>query len=174
MSKNDKQTNLDYEANPIPSYVGWWQPHPAVNWTGEVLDVKTGELVKEPSMTKQSFVEECDINNIIKSYSVTGVIQHINEKAAQGSYIDLPDPIDYQESLNIVIQAEQSFATLPSSVRNRFENDPEQFLAFMADPANQDEIIKMGLGRDTRPPPPPEAPQPPPTPESPPEAKKPA
>lgn len=146
----------------IPTYIGWHQPHKPVDWTGEVLDLKTGELVKEPSMTKQSFMKECDINNIIKAYMVTGIWSHINERAQQGVYADLPDPIDFQESLDLVHQAEQSFASLPSSVRNRFENDPAKFLAFMADPANQDEAIKLGLATDNRPPEPP--PAPPPTP----------
>jgi len=62
-----------------------------------------------------------------------------------------------------------AFATLPSHVRRRFENDPQEFLAFMADPANQDEVIKMGLATDNRPPPP-EPVIPPPDPEPAPKA----
>lgn len=147
----------------IPDYIGWYQPHLEVNWTGEVLDLKTGEFVKEASMTKQSFKEECDINNIIRQFSATGIVTHINEKAAQGDYVDLPDPLDYQESLNIVIAAQASFDGLPSSVRNRFGNDPTQFLAFLADPANQDEAIRLGLATDNRPAPGPETPLKPPT-----------
>lgn len=135
----------------IPTYVGWYQPHRSVDWTGEVLDLKTGELVKEPSMTKQSFKDECDINNIVKAFQVTGIIAHINEKAAQGAYIDLPSALDYQESLNIALAAQASFDTLPASVRSRFDNDPAQFLEFMADPQNQDEMITLGLAKDTRP-----------------------
>ena len=135
-------------------YQGWFRPHAPVNWTGEILDRKTGELVKEPSMTKQEFMAECDINNIIKSYSVTGVIAHINEKASQGAYVDLPDPIDFQQGLAMVEAAQASFATLPSSVRNRFDNDPTKFLEFMSDPDNQEEAIRMGLATDNRPPPP--------------------
>lgn len=151
-------------AEKIPTYIGWYQPHAPVDWTGELPDRRTGELVKEPSMTKQSFMQECDINNIIKSYQVTGIWSHINERAQQGVYADLPDPIDFQESLNLVHQAEQSFASLPSSVRSRFENDPTKFLEFMADPANQEEMIKLGLATDTRPPaePPTAPPAPPP------------
>lgn len=153
----------------VPVYVGWYRPHDPVDWTGEVLDPRTGELVKEPSMTKQEFKAECDINNIIKSFSVTGIVTHINEKAAQGAYIDLPDPMDFQEALGLVDQATKSFATLPSSVRSRFDNDPTKFLEFMANPDNQDEAIRLGLATDNRPPPPPE---PTPGPTSPPEPPK--
>lgn len=109
------------------------------------LDPVTGEISAQPSMTKQEFVAECDINNIIKSFSKTGQVAHISAKAAQGAYVDLPEPVDYQTALNIVADAEASFATLPSKVRDRFENDPQAFLAFMADAKNMDEARALGL-----------------------------
>lgn len=143
----------------------FYYPHNrADTWeTGEVLDPRTGELVREPSRTKQSFVAECDINNILKQYKLTGQIRHISAKAAQGSYVDLPEPQDFQEAMNTVIAAEDSFATLPSHVRARFGNDPSQFLGFMADPANAEEMIRLGLATKPTPPPSP-PPSPPPTP----------
>ena len=104
-------------------------------------------------MTKQEFVAECDINNIIKQYSATSQLKHISARAAQGQYMDLPDDLDFQTSLEIVRQAQEAFATLPSSTRARFENDPQNFLAFLSDPANQDEAIRLGFATDTRPPP---------------------
>lgn len=110
-----------------------------------LLDKKTGELVKMPSMTKQAFVEQCDINNILKQFKMTGMVQHMSAKAAQGRYEDLPDPIEFQDALNAVHDAQAAFASLPSKVRNRFENDPTQFLEFMGDPRNQDEIYELGL-----------------------------
>jgi len=137
------------ETEVIPQYVGWYQPHKPVNWDGLVADPKTGEMVLEPSMTKQSHKDECDINNIIKSYQVTGMVTHINERAAQGTYADLPDPLDYQEALNISLAAQASFDTLPSKVRERFDNDPEKFLQFMHDERNTEEIYELGLA--TRP-----------------------
>ena len=141
----------------MPEY-SFYRPHKRVTANNLKLDLRTGELVELPSMTKQEFVAECDINNIIKQYSTSGVIRHISERAATGQYLDLPDNIDFQESLNMVHQAQSAFATLPSSVRSRFQNDPAEFLAFMADPANQDEIIKLGLATDSRPPPAPPEP----------------
>ncbi|QCQ84895.1 DNA pilot protein [Blackfly microvirus SF02] len=130
----------------------FYAPHDPLDSAFTNSDPVTGEVY--PSMTKQSFVDECDINNILAEYKTSGQLKHINEKAAQGVYADLPNGLDFQESLNTVIRAEESFATLPSAVRARFGNDPEQFLTFMADPANQDEAIKMGLAQDNRPTPP--------------------
>lgn len=132
----------------VPAYIGWYRPHEPVNWDGLVPDPKTGELIKEPSMTKQSFMAECDINNIIKAFSTTGQIAHINEKAAQGAYIDLPDAMEFQEALHLSMAAQASFDTLPSGIRARFENDPAQFLEFMADPRNGPEMVKLGLATE--------------------------
>lgn len=116
-------------------------PHARV--TMPEYDVRTGEI--PPSMTKQDAVAECDINNIIKSFSKTGQIAHISSKAAQGAYLDLPDPVDYQDALHIAAAAEASFLTLPAKVRDRFANDPARFLDFMADPSNAQEARTLGL-----------------------------
>lgn len=119
----------------------FYVPHARV--TMPEHDRRTGEV--PPSMTKQEFVQECDINNIIKSFSKTGQIAHISSKAAQGAYVDLPDPLDYQDALHIAAAAEASFATLPSKVRDRFANDPSRFLEFMSNPDNEAEARTLGL-----------------------------
>lgn len=148
----------------------FYVPHERVQYTGELYDENTGEYFIPERRVKQSFKDECDINNIIKSYSQTGQIRHINAKAAQGTYEDLPEPMDLQEALNTVRDANTAFASLPSQVRDRFQNDPGQFLAFMQDPANQDEMIRLGLatrrpesggGNGGTPPPPAPPPAPP-------------
>lgn len=124
--------------------IGWFLPrHHPVHWTGEVVDPKTGELVKEPSMTKQSFVAECDINNIIKEFSVTGMTRHVTER--QALYADLPDTVDFQMSLQIVAEAAAAFDALPSKIRARFNNDPAAFLEFLHDEKNRDEAMELGL-----------------------------
>lgn len=125
----------------------FYRPHNRADtwYTGEILDEKTGVIYKPPSRTKQSFAAECDINNILKQFGKTGQLTHISSRAAQGVYRDLPDDVDFQTSLSIVQQGEAAFATLPSRVRNRFHNSPEEFLAFLADPANREEAIKLGL-----------------------------
>lgn len=150
----------------------FYRPHERVQLVNEQVDPKTGEIISLPSMTKQSFVAECDINNILKQYKLTGMVSHINAKAQAGAYLDLPDETDFQSALELVIRAEESFATLPSKLRTRFNNDPAEFLEFMADPRNQDEAIELGLAtrrEETEPPlpltqPPPAPPRPEPSP----------
>lgn len=157
MKKTDNST--------VPVLRHFYRPHlrSSTWYTGQVVNNITGEVTTPPSRTKQSFVGECDINNIIKHFKLTGQIRHINAKASQGAFTDLPPQQDFQEALNTVLAAEDSFASLPAHVRARFQNDPAQFLGFVGDPANQDEMIKLGLAKDNRPPAP-SAPPPPPAP----------
>lgn len=128
---------VDYVEQPMRDF---YYPHPRL-YAPETTEL--GEVL--PSMTKQEFIEQCDINNIIKSFSKTGQITHISAKARQGAYMDLPDPTDFQEALHIVADAQNSFATLPSKVRERFDNDPGKFLNFITDPRNEAEARDLGL-----------------------------
>ncbi|AXH73237.1 MAG: internal scaffolding protein [Microviridae sp.] len=125
----------------------FYRPHKRSDtwFTNETTNAITGEVTQLPSMTKQSFVDQCDINNILKQFKLTGQITHIKANAQQGAYLDLPDDLDFQSSMHIVQQAEAAFSTLPSKLRTRFENDPAQFLAFMADPRNAEEAVALGL-----------------------------
>lgn len=97
----------------------------------------------DPSLAKQSFQKECDINTIMSKYQKTGLISHVAKH--QGSYDDLPTQIDYHASQNAIIAADAAFASLPSSVRSQFQNDPAAFLDFAQDPSNEDEMREMGL-----------------------------
>lgn len=123
----------------------FFRPHKRVQYDGTLFDHRTGEFVTPPSMTKQEFKKECDINNILKQYKVTGMVSHISEKARLGTYEDLPDPLDFQESLGLVEEARRSFMTLPAKIRDRFGQDPVRFLEFVADPANAKELVELGL-----------------------------
>lgn len=96
------------------------------------------------SRTKQEFVAEADINNIIKRYRVTGLMRQLPREPMFGDFTNIPS---YQESLNVVIRGQEAFARLPSDLRTRFNNDPSEFLAFMANPDNRDEIYELGLAK---------------------------
>lgn len=101
--------------------------------------------VGEFSMTKQSHQEECDINNIIRQYQRTGIYNHINSQSPQ--YEDLPDGLDYQESMNTILHAQSVFADLPAKVRDRFGNDPMVFLSAFQDEKQADYLREVGLLR---------------------------
>lgn len=100
-------------------------------------------VVDGVSKTIQSFRDECDINTIMSRYMKTGILDHVNRY--QGSYEDVTDSFDYRDSIDRVRAAEAAFGSLPAAMRKRFDDDPATFLDFVADPANRDAMMEMGL-----------------------------
>ena len=101
---------------------------------------------EEPSRTIQSAAEECNINKMIARYQKTGSFHGSSSiptaRPQFGEFVDVPT---YQEAQQIIIDAQNAFADLSSDLRDRFRNDPAEMLSFLADPANKDEAIKLGL-----------------------------
>jgi len=96
----------------------------------------------QPTLTQQHSKDQVDINNIMKRYIKTGVLDHVAKYKPQ--YRD-NNSIDYQESMNIVIKADEMFSELPAQARKQFNNDPAAFLDFVQDPANHDKLHELGL-----------------------------
>lgn len=130
MMSNREQSRI----NPVPEYMTAYGTHLRVG-----LDCGP----PESSLTRQEFKDECDINNVLKRFERTGVIDHLNNHTAQyGDFLGYPG---YQESMNAVIAANEAFAGLPSVIRKRFNNDPAAFLEFVQDESNLDEAVKLGI-----------------------------
>lgn len=112
---------------------------------GPRLEDSYDTIISGDSLTKQSFKDDCDINNILKRFEKTGIIEH--ENRFKGDYGEFIDVLDYQTSLNQIIEANEMFSTLPSNVRARFANDPVEFLEYVGNPNNLEEMISMGLAK---------------------------
>jgi len=102
-------------------------------------------VFSKPSLAKQSFRDECDINNILRKFNVTG---ELSIGSVQPQYGDFSGITDYQSALNAVMAAQDSFLQLPAKVRARFDNDPALFVDFASDEANKDEMKALGLLRE--------------------------
>jgi len=107
---------------------------------------KNSDLAKfvfaNPSRTKQSFRDECDINNILRQFNVTG---QLPIGRVQPQYGDFSGITDYQSALNAVMAAQDSFLQLPAKLRAKFDNDPALFVEFASNEANKDEMKALGL-----------------------------
>jgi len=112
--------------------------------------------------TKQAFKGECDINNIVARYRVTGELP----STRRGYFADVTRVPEYREALEVVSNAQAAFDSLPAKVRNEFMNDPAVMLAFLEKPENMERAIELGLvdgkpndatskGGQVEPPPPP-------------------
>lgn len=97
----------------------------------------------DKGVTKQSDLKDCNINAIFERYERTGQLPGLIVK--DGRYGDFSSVPEYQEALNIVKFAEEQFDALDVTIRNRFENNPAKFLAFVSDEKNKGEMAKMGL-----------------------------
>jgi len=97
-----------------------------------------------PSKTQQQFKEECDVNNILRNYVDTGVLTHVSDTPPEfGDFSSVP--ADYGEALALIQRSEEEFMTLPSEVRERFDNRPANLIKFLQDENNRDEAVKLGL-----------------------------
>lgn len=91
---------------------------------------------------KQSMRDECDINRIMSKFQKTGVINHVARyEARYGEATSM----NYRECLETVRRAQEMFLDLPAKARKRFGNDPAEFLAFVSNPENIEEMRKLGL-----------------------------
>jgi len=95
-----------------------------------------------PGMTKQAAKDECDINQLMKRYAKTG---QLPPGMGIGRYGDFYPVEDFLSAQLVVKTAEIQFNSLPANMRDRFSNEPQNLLAFIADPANLDEARKLGL-----------------------------
>lgn len=107
------------------------------------------------SLTVQSQKDEADINVLMERYGVTGKMPE-NPRIPQ--YVDQDEVFDFRTANEYVMQANEAFMEYPAVLRARFNNDPQEFMAFCHDEANREEMKKLGLLK----------PEPPPTVEPPP------
>lgn len=112
---------------------------------------------QDKSLTKQSFADESDINNIVKRFSLTG---ELPDNIRMPTYGDFSQVYDFHSAMNAVAQANEAFDAMPAHIRARFHNDAAEFVEFCSDDRNHEEAVKMGLAR--RIPPPIDPPEPPP------------
>lgn len=97
-------------------------------------------------MTKQSFKDECNINNIMARYEKTGILPD-TLNPAEPQYIDATG-FDFDLAMQLVAEATSGFNQLPASVRAQFDHDPGAFLDFVAKPENGQALVDMGLARE--------------------------
>lgn len=105
--------------------------------------VRVSTVVSGKSMTQQQFKDVSDVNHIMRRYQQTGEITHLAR--SQGVYADVSRIKDYHSALQTVLDANAAFMTLPADVRNRFSNDPGQFISWLQDSKNLDEAVSLGL-----------------------------
>lgn len=126
---NEDQLKLPFVRNPY-------------NYDAEKLSKETGLTCNDPSLAVQEAAAETDINNIIRSFGITGQLPSAVRSPTYGDFTGISD---YQSALNAVIAADESFMQMPAQIRARFHNDPNAFVEFCSKEQNREEMKKLGL-----------------------------
>lgn len=99
-----------------------------------------------PSRVAADMAADCDVNLIVSRYQRSGILPTVrNNFGDDGKYRDVADAPSYIEGLNIVAQANEMFAQLPSDVRREFGNSPERFLEAYHDPKRKSFLQELGV-----------------------------
>lgn len=98
------------------------------------------------SLTNQADSEACDINVIFEKFEKTGLLVDPDTGVSRTPvYGDFSDVGDYYAMKSRIAAAEQRFMLFPASIRNRFNNDVQSIMDFLADSQNDEEAVKLGL-----------------------------
>lgn len=100
-----------------------------------------------PSAVREEYAFEADINNVLKRYATTGWLVDPNSPRNDRvpTYDDWSKSPSFQDSLDIVIKAQEKFDALPVQIRQRFNYDPQALLNFLSDEKNYDEAVALRL-----------------------------
>lgn len=112
------------------------------NYDRDAVSRGTSLACSDATRAQQNFKDECDINTIVRNFGVTGTLPTNVRTPINADFIDV---MDYQTSLNLMIEAEKAFMQMPSDVRKEFQNDPGKFVEFASDSKNLDRCRELGL-----------------------------
>jgi len=105
----------------------------------------------ETIRVEQSHRDEVNINNIVKRHGIDLIAK--TAALQQFTYDNNPNN-DFQETMNMILKAKDSFDSVPSEIRKQFDNNPAKFMDFIHNGDNQQQLIDWGLANA------PETPQP--------------
>lgn len=89
------------------------------------------------SLAVQEQKESTDINNILKRFDKTGLIDHVNQNEAQyGEFAQY----DLHHHMNTVAKIQSTFNELPATVKKQFNNSPQEWIEHLANPQNVEDM----------------------------------
>lgn len=101
------------------------------------------DFLKDKGFTVQADRKDADINEIIKRFEVSGTLTRVNSR--EPFYGDVSDFEGLGDAIMKVQQAQDLFMTYGANIRERFNNDPVQFVEFLENPDNLKEALDLGI-----------------------------
>jgi phage internal scaffolding protein len=93
------------------------------------------------SKVEQSHKSKVNINTIVRKINKTGMVPAVHGF----NYGNFANVGDYHSVQNRLINANNQFMSLPSDIRNKFDNDVGKLIDFINKPENALEAANMGL-----------------------------
>lgn len=101
---------------------------------------------KDLSRTQQQFLQESDINYIVRKYADTENFVDpsvpVRRTPVYGDFSECPSFQEHQDALNNIVNI---FDNFPSDIRARFDNNPAVFAEYASDIRNLDKLAELGL-----------------------------
>lgn len=106
-------------------------------------------IIEGPSMTKTDHAKGTDVNDIIRKFNRTGVLDHV--RRVQGVYADVSHFGSYQDAVHRVQEAQAHFDALPANMKAVFDNDAARFLDWANSATEEDRqlLVAESLGLST-------------------------
>jgi len=99
-----------------------------------------------PSLTRQEFADECDINTIMGKYDA--YLSDPMRSVREPLYYDFTQqPDTLIEAMEVLKAGETAFYSLPAIVRREFDNNAASFVDFASDPENLPQMRTWGLAK---------------------------
>lgn len=96
----------------------------------------------EEGKTQHQFAEDCDINEIVRRFGLTGEMPQNLRMPVSGDFTAVTD---FTAAMLAVKEAENEFMRVPADVRARFGNNPAALISFLENVENREEAISLGL-----------------------------
>ena len=112
------------------------------NLDNDAVSRETGISCEDESLTDQSQRDDADINVIVARFGITGELPPDLRMPQSGDFSDAPD---FHAAMNMVRSAQEEFMKVPAKLRERFSNNPQCLMDFLADDSNRDEAMRLSL-----------------------------
>lgn len=112
-------------------------------FTNNVIRSKCQSVVYEDEVTEQSHKRSTDMH-YIRDRAMREGIDIFNEKYdfTPTNYLGVPD---YQDAQNMIAATNTMFEKIPAEVREKFKNDAGNFVDWLSNQNNYEEIKEMGF-----------------------------
>lgn len=96
-----------------------------------------------PSRTRREFREDCNVNIIMERFTKHAIPPKQNTVAPR--FINAAAIPNLQTAMQIMIEADKAFGSLPALVRKHFDNSPIAFVEYAQNAENLEQLREWGI-----------------------------